>query len=215
MRKSKQSRNGPSEDDRSAARARMHEEAVDDDEREEELESSGASATARHGTTFLKPMQGKKVWIVLAGIMVVIGVVVLYVYQAGDRKTILGNQPIPVGRLEQQNVPVGAGEGSMAIGPGAQDAPVGGGLQIVQHVPPPARGGAARNTVQCPQCSMQGLPVCSPCGVVMQPLGDGSGLFACPSCGLVGIPICPRDGVHMTLASTGNPTLAAAPWPGG
>ena len=48
--------------------------------------------------SLLRPIHNRKIWFTLLVIFLVIAVSVLYVYQAGDRKTILGNQPIPAGQ---------------------------------------------------------------------------------------------------------------------
>jgi predicted RNA-binding Zn-ribbon protein involved in translation (DUF1610 family) len=164
---------------------------------------------AEYNTAFLKPIQGRKVWVILALILVGIAVAVLYVYQAGDRKTILGNQPIPAGQPNLQAVPV-IGAQNVPMG-GAQNVPMGGQVQ-----PPPApdtwaNGGAFTNVVTCPHCALSGLPVCSSCGAVMKLLGDGSGLFVCTSCGVVGVPICPRCRGHMTAAGSAGARTIAQP----
>ncbi len=203
----KERESGVSEEDLDAACEGDYEEEFEYSEDVEDFEGS---------TTFLKPMQGKKVWIVLSAILVVVAVAVLYVYQAGDKKTILGNQPIPIGQLNAPNSPVAGGVQNVPLGGGVQNVPLGGGVQNVPFgggsIQAPATGGAAASTVLCPQCAMTGLSVCTSCGTVMQPLGDGSGLFACPSCGSVGIPLCPRDGAHMTLQSSASarPAVGAA-----
>ncbi len=131
----------------------------------------------------LRPVRDRKVLIILMVIFVVIAVSVLYVYQAGDRKTVLGNQPIPAGQVN--------------VGP----APVAFHVPVVGVPSSPATGGGAesQSTVNCPVCSTKGLPICSSCGSIMQPIGQGGagGLFACPRCGAAGLPICPRCGGHM------------------
>ncbi len=134
----------------------------------------------------LRPVRDRKVLIILMVIFVVIAVSVLYVYQAGDRKTVLGNQPIPAGQVN--------------VGP----APVAFHVPVVGVPSSPATGGGAesQSTVNCPVCSTKGLPICSSCGSIMQPIGQGGagGLFACPRCGAAGLPICPRCGGHMASA---------------
>jgi len=160
-----------------------------------------------YNTPFFKPVQGKKTWVILSLILVAIAVAVLYVYQAGDRKTVLGNQPIPAGQANPQVAPI------LQAAPvvGAQNVPVGGQIQNAPGADPWAGAGASPNMVTCPHCGTTGLPVCSACGAVMKPLGDGSGLFACPSCGTVGIPICPRCGGHMSAAGQTGARMAAQP----
>jgi predicted RNA-binding Zn-ribbon protein involved in translation (DUF1610 family) len=127
-------------------------------------------------------MPSRKVWIILAVIFVIIAVAILYVYQAGDRKTVLGNQPIPANRDLLQAQP---------MQPAALHVPGGGGLHA-----PAAAAGAGSPAVRCPHCSTGGLPLCGSCGTVMQPL-PGSRLYSCPACGTVGLPICPRCRAQM------------------
>jgi predicted RNA-binding Zn-ribbon protein involved in translation (DUF1610 family) len=124
------------------------------------------------------PMGNRKIWIVIAVIFVAIAVAVLWVYQAGDSKTVLGNQPIPAGGATTAAVNT-PGVGPL---PGAA-APFG--------------DGAPQLGAQCPNCGETGLPMCSRCNTVMQPLDQPAGLYVCPSCGVAGMPICPRCGGHM------------------
>lgn len=199
-----------SREDREAACEQLLEEAVNkyEDSGEECSEEAGG---LEYNAPFFNPMQGNKVWMILALILVVIAVAVLYVYQTGDRKTVLGNQPIPAGQPNMQN--------GMMMG-GAQNVPIGGQMRPLAAAIP-GNSGQIVAPVGCPHCSMTGLPVCGSCGTVMRALNDGSGLFACPSCGAVGIPICPHCGGHMNSRAgigagqlaqpIGNPALAAAP----
>lgn len=158
---------------------------------------------------FLRPMRTRKVWIVIALIFFAIAVAVLYVYQAGDPKTILGNQPIPAGQSA-----AGAGGATTA----AMNNPMGGHLH---RAPARLGGGGAPLAAQCPVCGDLALPMCSKCNTVMQPLDQAPGLYVCPSCGVVGSPICPHCGGQMTsqagcgIQPAGQPgtntRLAAAP----
>jgi len=152
--------------------------------------------------------RGIKVWIMVAGIFVVLAIGVLYIYQAGDTRTVLGNQPIPAGQIlavanpAPQNVPA---LGSTAAEP---TQPL-----LVPSAPPAipqpsAAPAEADGPIRCPRCHTVGLAVCASCGAAMQPMNDNSGLHVCPSCGTVGIPICPRCGAHMVVAGP-----AAEQWP--
>lgn len=144
---------------------------------EEEFEwPDGAAFDERPATSGL--LSNRRVWIVIAVIFVAIAVAVLWVYQAGDSKTVLGNQPIPAG-------------GAVTA---AVNVPAGGALQ---NAPAPLGGGGPQLGARCPICGELGLPMCSRCNTVMQPLDRPVGLYVCPSCGLAGMPICPRCGGHM------------------
>ncbi len=145
--------------------------------------------------TFFTPLQGWKAWVILTGIFVAIGVAVLYVYQAGDTKTILGNQPIP------------ADDQYVYVMPAAVNVPVGGSVQAPAKQAPkkPAAGQAAtgapaapKQTATCPICNTTGLPVCAGCGAVMQPINGAPGVYACPVCGMAGVPVCPS--CHQAMA---------------
>jgi len=184
----------------------------------EDLEDSPG---VEYHSSFIKPMQSRKVWFVLAGIFLVIAVAVLYVYQAGDTKTILGNQPIPqqtyiYATPAALNVQQGAAAPSVHIHP-VQVNPLqpslgaGVGSLVNPGAAPSGRAGTT-STVVCPHCNTQGIPVCSSCGKVMQPLqnGSNSGLYVCPTCGKVGVPVCPKCGGQMVRTNT-QAHLAAAP----
>jgi predicted RNA-binding Zn-ribbon protein involved in translation (DUF1610 family) len=138
-----------------------------------------------------RPLRGPKAWIVLGVIFLAIAVAVLYVYQAGDRKTVLGNQPIPAVQLPSQVVPSTGNSFPVAL-----NVP-GGGRREIGPEGPPAPGQTGGAQLNCPVCHTPGLPICASCKTVMQPLGQG-GLYACPTCGLVGLPICPRCGHNMS-----------------
>ena len=146
------------------------------------------------------PRHSRRVWVLLALILVVISVAVLYVYQAGDKKTILGNQPIPAG-VGNTAPEINIGNGQQQ---GAINLPIGGGmlaLQAAAKAPLPPDPSPQTMTT-CPRCNTQGLPLCAACGAVMRPIENGSGLFVCPSCGSVGMPICPHCGAHMIAANS-------------
>jgi len=151
------------------------------EEEEEEEEEEWPDPAIEAGPGPLNPAASRKVWITLGAVFAIIAIAVLYVYQAGDDKTILGNQPIPAALQE-------GGAGAAA---GVQ--PNAGGAMFAA----PGSAGAGL-TAHCPYCGNDGLPMCSKCNTVMQPLGGNSGLYACPSCGTAGVPICPRCGSRMT-----------------
>jgi predicted RNA-binding Zn-ribbon protein involved in translation (DUF1610 family) len=182
----------------------LFDESEEDAGDEDWSEDPGEEAESYYDSSFFKPMQSRKAWVILVLILVVIAVAVLYVYQAGDTKTILGNQPIPTGQSNLVAQPAGV---TVPVAGGAMNLPVGGGLietpmgvrgiqenlQVVPH------GHATRSiAVQCPSCGTGGIPVCSACGSAMRPLNPGADIFVCPSCGTVGVPICPRCGGQMT-----------------
>jgi hypothetical protein len=175
----------------------------DDEELMEELEKMAAAAEMEdeddipvedpewpdavevdEGPAVPSPMGNRKVWTVIILIFVAIAVAVLYVYQAGDSKTILGNQPIPAGQAV-----AGGGAVTAAINLAPSAAP--------QRAPAALGGDVPQLAAQCPVCGDLGLPMCSKCNTVMQPLDTAPGLFVCPSCGAAGLPICPRCGGHM------------------
>ncbi len=143
--------------------------------------------------TYVSPLGGAKILGILAVIFLIIAVSVLYVYQAGDSKTILGNQPITT----------------------AQGSPVGQAVVPAAAVNVPARlplnGGGSELAAQCPQCGTIGLPMCSKCNTVMQPIDQRSGLYVCPKCGTVGLPICPSCGGHMVPAIRGGNPATGQP----
>lgn len=151
---------------------------ADGDEDDDNEESWSFEEDPGEPQAYGNPLSSRKVWGILVVIFVAIAVAVLYVYQAGDPKTILGNQPIPAG----QGVQLGAGAATAAA---PVPVPVGGGM---------VTGGLA---TRCPVCGNTGLPLCSKDNAVMQPIDRGSGLYVCPTCGAVGMPICPRCGGHM------------------
>lgn len=160
-------------------------------------------------TTYFRPMPSRKVWGILGVIFVIIAVAILYVYQAGDRKTVLGNQPIPANRDFIPAQPV------QPIQPAALHVPGGGGLHVppaatMPQALPPAFTGPSSQAVRCPHCSTMGLPLCGSCGTVMQPL-PGSGLYSCPACGAVGLPLCPRCRAQMTPPGFGGQQSLAQP----
>jgi predicted RNA-binding Zn-ribbon protein involved in translation (DUF1610 family) len=166
----------------------MNEEHVLKDESKEIYDSS-----------FFQPIHRTKVWIVLILIFVAIAVAILYVFQAGDRKTILGNQPIPAGQIlaepAQPRTPVQPLH-SMPRPGLTQNVPTGGKInpKFAANTMPRTQG--AQTQVRCPRCQTTGQPLCSGCGSLMRPLSSG-GLFVCPSCGNVGLPICPNCKTQM------------------
>lgn len=169
---------------------------------------SGPEADVRSDEVRL--LSNPKAWLILAGIFVVIAVAVLYVYQAGDTKTVLGNQPIPAQQPMAYAQPaalnVSGGGGVLPVTPvPSMPAPFDRLAQAGVAPPPPAMGFQGPSAVRCPQCGTDGVPLCSSCGAVMRPLqpGSNSGLFSCPSCGSVGVVICPRCGAQMTSANAG------------
>jgi uncharacterized paraquat-inducible protein A len=152
---------------------------------------------------FLKPMSGRKAWVILSLILVGIAVAVLYVYQAGDRKTVLGNQPIPA---------VGIMNMGQTLNP-VPNAPAGGHLHQMPTVQAPA--GGTSTMVTCNACGTNGLPVCGVCGLAMKPLPTNPGLFVCTACGSVGMPMCPHCGGAMSSGAGQNiRTVAATQTPG-
>ena len=151
----------------------------DSDELEDEEQWPDPAIEAGPGP--FNPVGNRKVWITLVVICAIIAVAVLYVYQAGDDKTILGNQPIPAALPE----------GGAAAAEGAPPTVRGQAFAL------PGGGAGGSLTVKCPYCGNDGLPMCSKCNAVMQPLGGNSGLYACSSCGTAGVPICPRCGTRM------------------
>lgn len=152
---------------------------------------------------FLRPMSGRKVWVILGLILIGIAVAVLYVYQAGDRKTVLGNQPIPAVGMMNIGQP-------LAVVP---NAPTGGNLQQAPVEQNLAVGNSTM--VSCHNCGTKGLPVCATCGSVMKPLPGNSALFVCTTCGSVGMPICPHCGGSMSTGGQQNIRTAAAVMPQG
>jgi len=155
---------------------------------------------SEYNNSFFKPMNSHRVWLILALVLIVIAVIILYVYQKGDRKTILGNQPIPAGQAFM-NTPPPVGQ-SLANITAAFNVPFGGNMlpnPIGNQVQNNFNAGN-KNTVQCPNCHATGLPICSACGTIMQPLSNnaGLGLFVCPFCGSVGLPICSQCGTRMS-----------------
>ena len=155
------------------------------------------------------PIKGRKFWGILILVFIVISVAVLYVYQVGDNKTILGNQPIleaqpyPAPTQAAVNIPVGGQDQVLQVGANAQPTM----SQAVNRV---GISGAGSTSVRCTHCGEQGMPLCSGCGAVMQSLSASGNpqLFACPHCGSVGLPICPMCGGQMTSTSTGfGPTV--------
>ena len=153
-------------------------------------------------TSYFNSSPSRKTWVVLALILIVIAIAILYVYQAGDRKTVLGNQPIPAGQTYTATLPVAQ---QTPIG-GVQNVPSGGGMintaaQGAQRNAPDRglsnRVGTTKSAVSCPNCGTTGISACATCGALLQPFGKVPGLFACPVCGVAGVPICPRCGTHM------------------
>lgn len=197
----------------------MDEEELQDEEEWQEERSdrnAGASSNGEVGyeADVLHPARSKKVWIILTGIFLVIAVAVLYVYQAGDTKTILGNQPIP-----QSPYAYGSPVAMTAPINGLPQQPIGNPPRENQNevnraavVPPvPSQNTTnSQNLVRCPQCRSTGIPVCSSCGATMKPLPGSTNLFYCPSCGSVGTPVCPQCGTQMS-SCTNSAHLAAAP----
>ena len=159
-----------------------------------------------------RPVKGWKVWGVITGVLLVIAVGILYVYQAGDRKTILGNQPIPAAINNMYALPAAA---NIPVG-GAVQSPLAAGPNLVQRSANSAQG---KTTLTCPNCGATGLPVCATCGAVMQPVNQGTAnqLFACPVCGTVGVAVCPHCHALMSAPAVGSQPLAQtqAPAAGG
>lgn len=137
-----------------------------------------------------------KTWAILAGIFILIAVAILYVYQTGDSKTVLGNQPIPAQPVVGYGQPVAL---HVPNGGHVHNARAEGGVRPSQPSVSRSAGEPSQSSVQCPKCGSKGVPLCSSCGTVMNPLGNdpSSGLFSCPSCGVVGVMICPRCGSSM------------------
>lgn len=200
------------------------EEPLGDGGQTEGFPFSNEEEEAEYDTSFYKPMQSRKAWAILALILVIIAVSVLYVYQTGDKKTILGNQPIPAGQSNMFASPAAV----TFLGPapalpmsGAVNVPMGGAVLNPSPVGGAAPAGipaAARNNlvaqgnpVQCPRCATQGMPFCSGCGAVMQPLNSAAGTYVCPVCGTVGVPICPRCGGHMSTPGGTTQSIQATP----
>ena len=181
-----------------------------DDKPQEKDQPTGhgiEDSASKAETPTIGPFSGPKAWLILVGILLLIGVAVLYVYQTGDTKTILGNQPIPTlqaflsPHVPALNVPSGGQlRGSMAA-PALQLPP-----QPAAPAAAPPDGTQSRTLVQCPRCGATGLPLCASCGAVMQRLGNDptSALFVCPLCGAVGMPICPYCGAGMAATKTGG-----------
>ena len=145
------------------------------------------------------PSQNARTWALLVLILVAIAVAILYVYQAGDRKTVLGNQPLPSGDA------LAFGQALPGVGALIPVAPA----QPVAPVPRAASSQAV--VVRCPGCGTQGVPVCASCGALMRRLdpGAGSALFVCPSCGAAGVPPCPRCRARMVPSRPGVPSPIA------
>jgi len=191
-----------------------------EDDWEEEQSSSGSGSHSDTDSVCdersFHPTKSKKAWIILTGIFLVIAVAVLYVYQAGDTKTILGNQPIPqspyaYGSPAAVTTPINIPAQQPIRQPPIDNANEVNRAAVLPSIPSPNTN-AGQNLVRCPRCRTSGIPICSSCGSVMKPLPNAanSNLFYCPSCGTVGTPVCPQCGTRMSLC-TNSAHLAAAP----
>ena len=186
------------------------------DEQSDSRSDSHSDTDAVYDERSFHPTKSKKVWIILTGIFLIIAVAVLYVYQAGDTKTILGNQPIPqspyaYGTPAAVTTPINIPAQQPTRRPPIDNANELNRAAVLQPIPS-QNTNTGQNLVRCPKCSTTGIPVCSSCGSVMKPLSNtaNSNLFYCPSCGTVGTPVCPQCGTRMSLC-TNSAHLAAAP----
>ena len=147
---------------------------------------------------YYRPRPNLQVWLILGGIAFVIAVAVLFIYQAGDKKTILTMEPMQ--------------PAAFTPGRNAGNCPQPGmcGAQPVAF----AQGG---NGAGCPQPGM--------CGAQPVAFAQGQNGGACPQPGMCGAqPVafgsqrgacggvnCPTGGRSMASGNGGvNPTLAAA-----
>ena len=145
--------------------------------------------------------------LVLIGMAIIAAIV--FVYNKGKTKALLGNQPYPAASPRVVKSQTGdRGVTNMSSG----GRLVGRTAGTVNITP------SSNCLMQCPQCGAQGVPVCSNCGAVMQSHKPAAGLYVCPKCAMVGTPVCPSCRVNMIPVGAsppnnnrGVPTLAAAP----